>query len=125
MESVALDPLASEGKARFAPANSSGCLVAGPFLFLEPGRYRVEFFLKADPTTAVATLCTIEVTSERGKQVHAQRHLEPAEFAGQEGYQRFGLEFESNLDLDDCEFRVVAYGRGALYIDRIELVCLR
>ena len=92
---------------------------------LDPGATGVEYFLKAGPTTAAAPIATIDIASEHGKKVHAQRHLEPTAFADSAGYQRFSLTFDSDTDVSECEFRVIAYGRGALYIDRIELECLR
>jgi hypothetical protein len=122
---MAADSLASEGKARFAPGNFSGVLVHGPFLFLEPGRYRVEFHVRADVGAAAGPVASVHVSSECGKHVHVQRQLVAADFAGPPGYRQFSVEFETDVDLSDCEFRVVSFGKVPRYADRVELVCER
>jgi hypothetical protein len=122
---MAADSLASEGKARFAPGDFSGVLVHGPYLFLEPGRYRVEFHLRADVGTATGPVGSVSISSECGKYLHAQRQLVAADLAGPPGYRKFSVEFEADVDLSDCEFRVISLGKVPLYADRVELICER
>src|SRR5262249_47741178 len=124
-EAMAPDSLAGEGKARFAPANFTGALIHGPYLFLEPGRYRVEFYLRADVGAEDGPVGFVDVSSECGKRVHARRPLAAADFAGPPGYRKITLEFETDVDLSDCEFRLVTSGKVPLYADRVELVCER
>jgi hypothetical protein len=122
---VVEDPQASEGKARFAPATFSGPVVRGPELFLEPGRYRVEFHVRAGPGGERGPVGEVDVVSRGGKESHARRALAGAELAGAEGYRKVSLEFEAAVDLSDCEFRVSSHGKAPLYVDRVELECLR
>jgi hypothetical protein len=122
---VAEDPTAGEGKARFAPRGFSGFAVLGPYLLLEPGRYRVEFHVKAGGGEATGTVGRVEVTSQCGKHVHARRPLLGSDLAGREGYHKVSLDLETDVDLWDCEFRVFSEGKADLYIDRVELVCER
>jgi hypothetical protein len=122
---VSADPQASGGRARSAPSDFSGVVVGGPFLFLEPGRYRVEFHIKADAGGTTGVLGEVQINSECGKRIHARRSLPASEFAGGDGYRKVSVVLETDTDLSDCEFRVLAHGKGALYVDQVELVCER
>jgi hypothetical protein len=124
-DAVAADPLASEGKARFAPHSFFGYVVHGPYLPLEPGRYRVEFHVRVEPGGESGPVGSVDVISGQGKYLHARRELRGTDFAGKAGYQKVTLEFETVLDLTDCEFRVFSDGKAAFYADRVELVCER
>jgi hypothetical protein len=119
------DPLASAGKARFAPPGVTNVLVHGPYLFLEPGRYRVEFHARAEVGAETGPAGYVDVSSECGKRVHARRSLDVSDFAGPPGYRKITLELETDVDLSDCEFRLVSIGKVPLYADRVELVCER
>jgi hypothetical protein len=119
------DPSAGGGKARLVPGDFSGPVVLGPPLFLEPGRYRVEFYVKAAPGGEMGPVGEIEIRSEGGKQVHARRSLLGSDFPQDEGYRMIGLDLETDRDLSDCEFRLFAHGKAPLYVDRVELVCER
>jgi hypothetical protein len=118
--SVASDPLASGSQARTAPAGFTGALVRGPSVFLEPGRYRVEFHVKAGPGRGSGVIGEVQINTEQGKRVHARRPL-LAEDLG-DGYEKVSLELETDVDLTDCEFEVFAHGKTALSVDRVELL---
>jgi hypothetical protein len=120
---VVPDPQASGGQARFAPRDFSGAMVCGPYAFLEGGRYRVEFFVKASPAGEGSPVARLEVTSGGAAQPHAHRDLFAADFAGTDGYRKFTLTLETEVELSDCQFRVLGCGKAPLYVDRIELVC--
>jgi hypothetical protein len=119
---VATDPAASGGRARFAPGDFAGCVVHGPYAFLDRGRYRIDFFVKAAPDAAGGRLARLEVTSAQGGVVHAKRELTAADFGG-DGYCKFSLALEADVELSDCEFRVFSYAKAPLYVDRVELDC--
>ncbi len=120
---VVRDTQAGGGEARFAPRDFAGVVVSGPCIFLEGGRYRVEFFVKAGPGGDGTPVARLEVTSGGAAQPHARRDLFAADFAGNGGYQKFTLTLETDVELSDCEFRIVAFGKAPLCVDRVELVC--
>jgi hypothetical protein len=119
---VAHDTAASGGRARFAPRDFAGWVVHGPYAFLDRGRYRIDFFVKAEAATAGGRVAQLDVVSAGGGKPHASRDLTAADFAGG-GYRKFSLALDADVDLSDCEFRVFSFAKVPLYVDRIELVC--
>jgi hypothetical protein len=124
-DAIVADPLASEGKARFAPPGFCGPVVHGPYRPLEPGRYRAEFHVRAEVGDEQGPVGEVDVVSEHGKRGHARRQLVRSDFAGKAGYQKVVLQFESEVDVNACELRVFSSGKVPLYADRVELVCER
>jgi hypothetical protein len=120
---VVEDPSASSGRARLGARDFADIVVYGPYAFLDRGRYRVEFFVKADAGKGSDPLARLEVVSGCGCRLHAQRELVPGDFADANGYRTFNLTVTADVELSDCEFRVAACGRGPVYVDHIDLIC--
>jgi len=119
---VVQDRQASGGRARMVPREVSGVVLSGPNVFLEQGRYRVDFFLKT-AARGSGPLAQIEVAAGPDGPVLTQRKLAAVDFAETNGYQKFSLILQTEVELSDCQFRVVSDGKAQLFVDRVELVC--
>ena len=111
--------------ARFAPADFTGAVVFGPSVFLDDGRYRVDFFVKAEATAETGAISRLDVCTGPDCRVCVERDLMAADFAGTNDYQKFSLVLDTEVELSNCQFRVFSYGKTPLYVDRIELTCER
>jgi hypothetical protein len=63
----------------------------------------------------------IDVSADDGRRVLAERSIRGSDFPEVGRYEMFRLAVESGEELDQAEFRVIAGGRHAVSIDRIEL----
>lgn len=114
---------ASQGAVRTAPADCAGYLVFGPFLFLNPGQYRVDFTLNAEETTETRPLARIEVTTGLLGRVLVARELYAKDLAADSGgFRTVSLNLSSEQGLGHVEFRVYVYGRGKVNVDAVDLV---
>jgi hypothetical protein len=51
--------------------------------------------------------------------------LDAADFAAAGGYHKFSLDFETDVELADCAFRVWTFGKAPLHVDCVELTVER
>jgi hypothetical protein len=82
----------------------------------------VDFALRADLAGAAGPVARLEVVAQNGGRVLAQRELSAVDFAASVCYRQFAVAFESDVELADCEFRVVALGAVPVCADYVELV---
>jgi hypothetical protein len=92
----------------------------GPYVTMEPGRYRALFHLRAGQAPpAVHELALLEVATDMGRRLLAQRRLAPTDLP-QDSYapveMDFTVPFRCELDL-----RVRYLGGADLYADQVEI----
>jgi hypothetical protein len=96
-------------------------MVYGPLIDLQPGNYRVKFFLKADPLAAsTSAIAMIDAVADYGQNSLAHRFILPGEFPNNK-YCFFELEFEALTNLHNVEFRVLYLASGTLFFDHLTL----
>jgi hypothetical protein len=121
--SRAADPAASNGGARRAPASFAGTVSFGPYTYLAPGRYRVDFALAAEGDGSAGKVAEIDVLVG-GRDVVVRRELTGEDFPGPGRYARHSLLVDSPGGLDLAEFRLSSAGRIALRLDYVEVTPL-
>ncbi len=118
---------ARSGAARVSPAGApTGSPEAvrpvfGPYATLIPGRYRVEFRLKAG-SEAAGPVAVLDVFSFAAGGVVGQQEVAAEQFATPDAYQSFGLDIRTDKLLQDVEFRVAHTGGAPLSIDTISVI---
>lgn len=116
-------PDASGGAARASsPCGEDGLVTFGPYVSLPPGRYRAAFAIKPAGPDPVAV--DILVTAEESKRELARRHVANAEFIERGRYTTFELEFMSDKDMLDVEFKIFAADGARALIDYVDLAPL-
>jgi hypothetical protein len=113
------DDHASGGAVRRAVPPWQLAIAETPSLTLSPGRYRVDFALRAegDPLEAAALLC---VEAPAPAAIRQQRALRVADLAGK-GYRTESLIFEIAEEVDDVHIGVRATGKAVVLVDYLEL----
>jgi uncharacterized membrane protein len=91
---------------RFLPGGDSR--VSGPRLTLPAGSYAVDFHLTLE-TPASGPVADLDVISDPGKRVHAQRRVAGADFTG-DRCQPFTLPIELAVETTSLEFRTLSQG---------------
>jgi FkbM family methyltransferase len=95
-----------------AKKGEAGWVLYGPYAILSPGRYAVEFEIEGDPSTPPqAVCCSIDVATEFGTRLLAQKELTEADL--RRSGKRVALEFDVDKE-DVFEFRIASTGIGAL-----------
>lgn len=123
------DAQASTGVSRVSQGQATGwkddiALLFGPYVKMQPGRYRVTYRLKLVESSLVGRVATIDVFSHTaggplaGAELDAVRFLKPGE------YQDFHVEFELKEPLPDVEYRVLHSGLGTLAADIVRVTFL-
>lgn len=115
------DPSASDGAARASsPAPPDGVVVFGPYVALEPGRYRVETALRLLEPASGGAAARFDVAASRGRTIVGAMDV-PAARLRQDRWNRAAITFETPDALEDVEFRVHANPAAAILIDYVEL----
>jgi hypothetical protein len=121
-ESTRDDPYASGGAYRFAPRGSEpGVLVFGPYVTLQPGRYRLDYRLCTDDCAAADVIACEDVVTAGGDVVLAGALVRGTDFAAPHTFQTFSLAFDVRKPTPLIEFRVHASGKAGVGVDYIEL----
>jgi hypothetical protein len=123
--SVRLAPnLAASGeRVRQAAAGYAGLLSFGPYAFLPPGRYRVDFTLAVGEVVD-APVAVLDVSADCGLTLVRSRELDGTDFPAPGRFCRRSIVFDVAEELDAVEFRVSVTGRTAVSLDCIDLTCL-
>ncbi len=124
-QSTREDPNASDGLARdttAAPDNPGRFVVFGPFLHLDPGRYRVEATLRLAEPTEVEVAGRLDVTASRGRNVLVSVPIASDRLPTDGSYTTVTVRFDAAEPLDDVEFRVAATPGADLLVDYFNLV---
>jgi hypothetical protein len=117
------DPSASGGQVRRAAAGYSGLMACGPYTFLPPGRYRVDFTL-AVAEKAAGAVTTIAVATDCGLKHLRSRELDGSDFAAPGGFGCHSITLDVAEELDGVEFLVSSTGKTAVSLDCIDLTRL-
>ncbi len=120
---VVPDPTASGGRVRQAAPGYAGLVTSGPFVFLPPGHYRVDFTL-AVGETAPGNVATIAVAADSGLMPLRSRELQGNDFPGPGRFARHSFHLEVADELDNVEFRVCSTGKTTVSLDCIDLTRL-
>ena len=113
------DADASQRKAAYvAKSETPGFLAYGPYQLFSPGEYVASFRLKTDDVKIRKTIITLDVATDAGKRVLAERELRGRDFENKNGYQLFQLPF-SLKEERRLEFRVFSPARANLWLDAI------
>ncbi len=95
-----------------------GLLTDGPSLAFPPGRYRVEFVLRAPALRG--RLATVEIYDRRAQRALASREVTAADFSTADAWGRIALSFEVTSADAPLDFRIHWRGEADL-----EVACIR
>ena len=118
-----LDEQASGGRAR-APdgGRPDGLITFGPYLDLDPGRYRIEAAMRLRTPTDAAPAAWLDVRTERGRVSHGRVDVPATRLPTDGSYTIVSVSFDGVEPLEDLEFRVGAHPEVDLLIDYIDLI---
>lgn len=112
-----------EGRSRIATdANKAGHAVYGPYEFLHPGSYIVEFHIELAQNTPVnsnVNCATLDVSRNFGDEILASRDIHTSELQG--GRTKFTITFDLT-EPSRMEYRVFVSGQVPLIIDEYRRV---
>jgi hypothetical protein len=115
------DPLASQGEARATrPARSDRLITFGPWVSLDPGRYRVDVAVRLDEPSDGSTTGTFDVTAGNGHRSLGMQLVQASDLSVSE-YRRVGLTFDVDAPVEGVEFRFLAEPGFEAQLDYIEL----
>jgi Tol biopolymer transport system component len=113
------DSEASEAQAVYAGEDDkAGFLVYGPYKSYAPGKYVASFRLKTDRTAFQESVAVVDIATDAGKTILAQKELKGNDFLEDKLYQEFQIPFslkESRI----LEFRVYFLDTGDLWVDKV------
>jgi hypothetical protein len=115
---------ASGGHSRQATASYQGCIAYGPYTFLAPGRYRIDFALKVTDNCSSDVVATIDSCALRGERILQTRTLRGTQFSTANKYQSFDFTIDTEDELDFVEFRVMAAGKTNVTLDYVDVSLL-
>jgi hypothetical protein len=120
---AAADPAASSGRLGRADAGGVQVLTYGPYAFLPPGRYRVDFTLAVDDA-GPGPVASLAIVADGGRTPVRKRELEGTDFPAAGRFTCHGFTLDVAEDLDGVEFRVESRGRTGVSLDCIDLTRL-
>jgi len=111
--------LASGGKLRRTiSGNANGYLVSGPYIDLNKGRYKVNFFVRSRDKSDKKII--LDVISGQGSESHAQKEVTLGEINGN-SFKEVSLDFELKEAKSSVEFRLKAPRASNVELDFITL----
>jgi hypothetical protein len=116
------DPAASGGWARRASPGFVGPVVRGPYLDVEPGRYRVDFSLRLAGQAPPGPVVDLSVRTAQGWRILAHTSLTAEDFAADGGYRTFRLDVDGRHGLNDLDLVVWSRGKAEVWVDCIDLI---
>ena len=120
-ETTRQDPAASAGAVRAATyASPGGPVVFGPYLDLDPGRYRVVAALRLG-AFATGLVARFEVSRNRARTTIATLNIPASHLRDDGGWSLAAITFEIAEAVRDVEFRIFATPGVDLLIDYVEL----
>jgi hypothetical protein len=115
------DPVASQGEARATrPSRSDRLITFGPWISLDPGRYRADVAVRLDEQSDGASAGTFDVTAGSGRRSLGLVVVRPSDLSVSE-YRRVGLTFDVDAPADGVEFRFVAEPGFEASLDYVDL----
>ena len=117
-----LDEQASGGRARAADSGrADGLITFGPYLNLDPGRYRIEAAMRLRTPSDAAPAAWLDVRTERGRVSHGRVDIPAARLPTDGSYTTVSVSIESPQPFEDLEFIVGAHPGVDLLVDYIDL----
>ena len=118
---VVLDVDASGGRARYAGEEAEGEVhsVFGPWQLFSPGRYKIIFRIKGNPSYLGKDFARIEVTADKGQEMISNRMINGDEVTAD--YSDYEIHFAIS-SLKQLEFRIATFGNGRTFADYIYLI---
>jgi len=120
----ALEASASGGWVRRARKEFVGHMVYGPSVPLAPGRYRVDFALRAEGKFGPTPVGHIDAAANHGASILASRELNAEDVQAEQGFRTISLLIELEHELDKVEFRLFTEGGTVLTVDYVDLIPL-
>ena len=118
-----LDGRASGDRARAAGGGRpDGLITLGPYLNLNPGRYRVEAAMRLQAPSEATPAAWLEVRSARGRGAHGRVEAPAANLPTDGSFTTVSVTFDAVEPLEDLEFRVGAHPGVDLLVDYIDLI---
>ena len=118
-----LDERASGGRARAADSSrADGAITFGPYLTLDPGRYRIEAAMRLRMPSDAAPAAWLDVRTERGQVSHGRVDVPAARLSTDGSYAIVSVAVDAVEPLDDLEFIVGAHPGVDLLVDYIDLI---
>ncbi len=118
-----LDGQASGGRARAADSGRpDGLLTFGPYLNLDPGRYRIEAAMRLQAPAEAAPAAWLDVRTERGRVSHGRVEVPAARLPTDGSYAVISVSFDAIEPLEELEFIVGASPGVELLVDYIDLI---
>ena len=118
-----LDEQASGRRARAADSSrADGAITFGPYLHLDPGRYRIEAAMRLRTPSDAAPAAWLDVRTERGRVSHGRVDIPAARLPIDGSYTTVSVSIESPQPFEDLEFIVGAHPGVDLLVDYIDLI---
>ena len=118
-----LDDRASDGRARAAdPDRQDGVITFGPYLSVDPGRYRIEAAMRLGTPADAPSAAWLNATTDRGRVSHGRIDIAAGRFPADGSYTTVSLSIEAVEPLGDLEFVVGAHPGVDLVVDYIDLI---
>ena len=116
------DPRASGGLARGStPIRPDHIMFFGPYLSLDPGRYRVEVALRLAAPAAEGNAARFEVAAQRARTIVAAMEVPAVRLPADGTYATAAITIETAERLRDVEFRVIVHEGADLLVDYVDL----
>ena len=118
-----LDERASGGRARAADSSrADGAITFGPYLNLDPGRYRIEAAMRLRMPSDAAPAAWLDVRTERGQVSHGRVDIPAARLPTDGSYTIVSIAVDAVEPLEDLEFIVGAHPDVDLLVDYVDLI---
>ena len=118
-----LDGQASGGRARAADGDRrDGLITLGPYVNLDPGRYRIEAAMRLRTPSEAAMAAWLDVRSERGQISHGRVDIPASRLPTDGSYAVVSVSVDAVEPLRDLEFIVGAPPGIDLLVDYIDLI---
>ena len=118
-----LDGQASGGRARASNSGRpDGLITFGPYLNLDPGRYRVEAAMRLRTPSETTPASWLDIRTRRGQVFHGRVDVPAARLPTDGSYTIVSVSFDAPEPLEDLEFRVGAHPGVDLLVDYIDLI---
>lgn len=98
-------------------------ILFGPYISLSAGKYKVSYRLKVGENKDKRSIASLSIVANQANKLFVFRDLKGTDFAADNEYQDFDLEFDT-FGGRDFEFRVRYFGNREFFVDRITLTRL-
>lgn len=103
------------------PEPTAKYLAFGPYHYFFTGNYEAIFRLKLKNGSNSRRVCLLDISTDGGARILAQKELKGSDFKKTGQYQNFSLFFRLEK-IEKLEFRVRVFGEGPLCLDTIRII---